>query len=228
MASDSELVRRAIDYAKSGDFGPQALATNLELARVAPANEGAWTRLSRCYLEGGQLDQATAALDAVLQLNPQNTIARSLQVEVTRRRVAATVPVSLRTRAPRAPRAPKVPRARERNASCNRRVWPRRVHNAWRACAGGRPRGTQCESRSARDGAQRARVRLQSCADPQPRGPERRSAVSPEHDQGGGAWPHPGMSSGRTVGASADAGIPVFDTMGTGCHVRWHRIQRRA
>jgi tetratricopeptide (TPR) repeat protein len=109
MLSASELQQRAIDYAKSGDFGPQALATNLELARVAPANEGAWTRLSRCYMEGGQLDQATAALDAVLQLNPQNTIARSLQVEVTRRRVAATAPVSPPPRA----RAAKVPRAKE-------------------------------------------------------------------------------------------------------------------
>jgi hypothetical protein len=37
-------------------------------------------------MELGQLDEATAALDAVLQLNPQNTIARNLQAEVTRRR----------------------------------------------------------------------------------------------------------------------------------------------
>jgi hypothetical protein len=114
MPSPTELQERAIDYAKSGDFGPQALATNLELARVAPANEGAWTRLSRCYLEGGRLDEATAALDAVLQINPQNTIARSLQVEVTRRRVAATVPVVVpRTRAPKA--APRTKAVKARN-----------------------------------------------------------------------------------------------------------------
>ena len=106
MPSAAELQQRAIDYAKHGDFGQQALETNLELTRVAPTNEGAWTRLSRCYLEGGQLDHATAALDAVLQLNPQNTIARSLQMEVTRRRVAATAPASTpRVRAARAPRA---------------------------------------------------------------------------------------------------------------------------
>jgi hypothetical protein len=86
MPSAPELQQRAIEFAKAGDFGPQALATNLELARLAPTNEGALTRLSRCYLEGGQLDEATATLDAVLQLNPTNTIARSLQIEVTRRR----------------------------------------------------------------------------------------------------------------------------------------------
>jgi tetratricopeptide (TPR) repeat protein len=92
MPSVQELQQRAIDFAKSGDFGPQALSTNLELAKLAPANEGALTRLSRCYLESGQLDAATATLDAALQINPQNTIARSLQVEVTKRR-AASMPV---------------------------------------------------------------------------------------------------------------------------------------
>jgi hypothetical protein len=100
MPSAAELQQRAIDYARTGDFGADALATNLELSRIAPTNEGAWTRLSRCYLESGQLDAATMALDTVLQLNPQNTIARSLQTEVTRRRMVAAAPV--RTRAPRA------------------------------------------------------------------------------------------------------------------------------
>ena len=90
MPSIPELQQRAIEYAKSGDFGAQALATNLELAKMAPTNEGALTRLSRCYMEGGQLDEATATLDAALQINPQNTIARSLQLEVTKRRVAST------------------------------------------------------------------------------------------------------------------------------------------
>ena len=103
MPSAAELQQRAIDYARTGDFGADALATNLELSRIAPTNEGAWTRLSRCYMESGQLDAATLALDTVLQINPQNSIARSLQTEVARRRMAASAPV--RTRAPRAPRA---------------------------------------------------------------------------------------------------------------------------
>lgn len=85
------LERRAIDYAKQGDFGPAARETNQELARLAPANIGAWTRLARCCLELGLLDEATAALDAALQLNPQNTIARNLQIEVSRRRAGPAV-----------------------------------------------------------------------------------------------------------------------------------------
>jgi hypothetical protein len=104
MSSAPELQQRAIEYAKAGDFGPQALATNLELAKLAPTNEGALTRLSRCYMEGGQLDEATVTLDAVLQLNPQNMIARSLQTEVTRRRIGSTVsikPKAVRERKPR-------------------------------------------------------------------------------------------------------------------------------
>jgi tetratricopeptide repeat protein len=101
MPSVSELQQQAIEYAKRGEFGEVALAANLELTRLAPANEGAWTRLSRCYLEGGQLDEATAALDAVLLINPLNSIARSLQMEVTRRRAAAFAPAP----APRARRS---------------------------------------------------------------------------------------------------------------------------
>jgi tetratricopeptide (TPR) repeat protein len=85
----AELQQKAIDYARSGDFGPHALETNRELTRIAPANEGAWTRLGRCLLESGQLDEATAALESALRLNPQNTIARNLQIEVTKRRAGA-------------------------------------------------------------------------------------------------------------------------------------------
>ena len=102
----ADLQQRAVEYARSGNFGPQALETNLELTRIAPANEGAWTRLARCYLEMGQLDEAAAALDAVLAVNAQNTIARNLQMEVTKRRVAVSAP-------------PETPRAR--SASSKRR-----------------------------------------------------------------------------------------------------------
>jgi tetratricopeptide (TPR) repeat protein len=110
MPSITDLQQRAIDYARSGDFGPQALATNLELAKLSPTNEGALTRLSRCYLEGGQLDEATAMLDAALQLNPQNTIARSLQMEVTKRRMARSGPAPS-ARQPRARSSSARPRA---------------------------------------------------------------------------------------------------------------------
>jgi len=98
MQTATELQERAIAYAREGTFSTPALEANLELTRLAPNNEGAWTRLARCYLEAGRLDEATAALDAVLQLNTQNSIARSLHGEFSRRRraaaaAAATVPV---------------------------------------------------------------------------------------------------------------------------------------
>ncbi len=101
-----QLQRRAIEFATSGNFGSDSLAANLELARLAPANEGAWTRLSRCYMEGGQLEEATGALDSVLAINPRNSIARSLMIEVNKRR-ASLLPVEPKVKATRA-RAPSV------------------------------------------------------------------------------------------------------------------------
>ena len=93
MATPAELQQRTVEYAKTGMFGAPALDANLELTRAAPDNEGGWTRLARCYMEAGRLDEATAALDAVLRLNTQNSIARSLQIEVTKRRIGATAAV---------------------------------------------------------------------------------------------------------------------------------------
>jgi tetratricopeptide (TPR) repeat protein len=92
VADILSLEQQAIDFAKRGDFGPDAKRANEELAERAPTNQGAWTRLARCCLELGQFDEAMAAIDAALQLNPQNTIARNLQGEVTRRRSPARGP----------------------------------------------------------------------------------------------------------------------------------------
>ncbi len=94
MPSPSDLQQRAVEFAKAGDFGARALEINRALTELSPSNEGAWTRLARCYMELGQLDEATSALEGALQVNPQNTIARNLQNEVTRRRVAATTPIA--------------------------------------------------------------------------------------------------------------------------------------
>jgi hypothetical protein len=57
-------------------------------------------------MELGQLDEAAAALDAALRVNPQNTIARNLQNDVTKRRIGVTAPVATgRTRTARTKRA---------------------------------------------------------------------------------------------------------------------------
>lgn len=97
--SVGSLEHRAIELARRGDFSIDARTVNEEITRLAPSNQGAWTRLGRCCLELGQLDEATAALDAALQVNPQNTIARNLQIEVTRRRAGPVEAVAPRKRA---------------------------------------------------------------------------------------------------------------------------------
>lgn len=93
MAPTQSLEEQATDFARRGDFGVAARQVNEELTRVSPTNAAAWTRLGRCCLELGQLDEATAALEAALELNPQNTIASSLQQEVARRRAKLTAAV---------------------------------------------------------------------------------------------------------------------------------------
>jgi Tetratricopeptide repeat len=94
----ASLEQQAIDFAKRGDFGPDARTVNEQITALSPANQGAWTRLARCCLELGQLDDATAALDRALQLNPQNTIARNLHLEVSKRRAGPLVAVAPRRR----------------------------------------------------------------------------------------------------------------------------------
>jgi tetratricopeptide (TPR) repeat protein len=106
------LEQQAIDYARRGEFSADALRANEELTRLAPANQGAWTRLARCRLELGQLDEATAALESALHLNPQNTIARNLQIEVSKRREGPTHEGSKRDGGTARRRAPATPRAR--------------------------------------------------------------------------------------------------------------------
>ena len=114
------LEARAIEFARRGDFGADARSVNEELTRIAPTNEGAWTRLARCCMELGLLDDATAALDAALQLNPQNTIARNLHVEVSRRRSGVLDEMAPRRTAVRAPRAPRSTGSRPSTARSGR------------------------------------------------------------------------------------------------------------
>ena len=108
----SSLEQKAIDFARRGDFGTEAKQVNEELAGLAPDNQGAWTRLARCNIELGLLDDANAALEKVLQINPQNMIARSLLQESIRREVRlAPEPEPKRTR------SGKISKARKSSAS---------------------------------------------------------------------------------------------------------------
>jgi hypothetical protein len=110
----TSLEQKAIDFARRGDFGAEAKEVNEELTKLAPANQGAWTRLARCNIELGLLDDANAALETVLQLNPQNMIARSLLQESIRReiRMAPEAPAPKRGRGSKAKKAETVAAAR--------------------------------------------------------------------------------------------------------------------
>jgi tetratricopeptide (TPR) repeat protein len=82
----ADLTRRAIEYARRGDFGADALAANMQIATLAPQDENAWSRLGRCYAELQQFGAAEEALRLALALNPTNTVARNLLADVLRRR----------------------------------------------------------------------------------------------------------------------------------------------
>jgi hypothetical protein len=84
-----DLQQRAVELAKSNSFGGEALDVNLQITRDDPSNQGAWTRLARCYMEQRRFADAAGALATVLDLNPANTIAKSLLTEVTKRRAMA-------------------------------------------------------------------------------------------------------------------------------------------
>ena len=105
----TSLEQQAIAFARQGDFGAEARQVNEELTRIAPDNQGAWTRLARCNIELGLLDAANQALETVLRMNPQNTIARSLLQESIRRqvRLLPEEPKPKRASSTRAPRAPR-------------------------------------------------------------------------------------------------------------------------
>lgn len=84
-----DLQQRAVELARNNSFGSEALDLNLQITKSDPSNQGAWTRLARCYLEQRRFADAAGALATVLDLNPSNTIAKSLMTEVTKRRAMA-------------------------------------------------------------------------------------------------------------------------------------------
>lgn len=57
------------------DFGPEALELNRQLVAADPADTASRTRLARCYLQAGRLDEAEAEYREVLKGDPKNRIA---------------------------------------------------------------------------------------------------------------------------------------------------------
>jgi len=98
MAVDLKaLERRALDLMKQADFGPESIRVNAEIVELSPRDDGAWTRLGRCYLEQRQFDEAVSALRAALALNPAKTIATNLLAEVRKRRALTPTAVERAT-----------------------------------------------------------------------------------------------------------------------------------
>jgi len=91
MTATLELEAKAVDFAKRGDFGDDALEANLELTQQAPSNQGAWTRLARCYEAKGDLEKAEEAFRQALELNPRNSIALNRLREIGERRRARSI-----------------------------------------------------------------------------------------------------------------------------------------
>ncbi|MGE5361272.1 MAG: tetratricopeptide repeat protein [Bacteroidales bacterium] len=66
---------RARALAVAQDFGPEALGLNARLVAANPEDVASRTRLGRCYLEAGRLDEAEAEYREVLRRDPRNRIA---------------------------------------------------------------------------------------------------------------------------------------------------------
>ena len=143
--------------------------------RTTKARGRAWRAATS---EAGRLDDATAALDAVLQLNHQNSIARSLQVEVTKRRAAtrrAGQGVAARAREGEGAEA-----ASAKTPAPDRVLRPAGVRRRSRSSRPTRRLEVLGPAaRSAGDGGQRAAVRREGRRGAQPRRPFGRAAVSP-------------------------------------------------
>lgn len=66
---------RARALAIAQDFGAEALELNRQLVAGDPADVASRTRLARCHLQAGQLDEAEAEYREVLRLDAKNRIA---------------------------------------------------------------------------------------------------------------------------------------------------------
>jgi tetratricopeptide (TPR) repeat protein len=84
-----DLLRRALELARLGDFGAEAISVNAAITEHTPEDVSAWTRLGRCHLEQRNWDEATTALRTALRLKPTHTVATNLLNEVRTRRSQA-------------------------------------------------------------------------------------------------------------------------------------------
>ena len=89
----SSLQDRARSLAIAQDFGAEALELNRQLVAANPVDAASRTRLGRCYLEAGRLEEAEAEYREVLRLDPKNRIAAGGLEAVERKRHQGDVTV---------------------------------------------------------------------------------------------------------------------------------------
>jgi tetratricopeptide (TPR) repeat protein len=118
MSSAQDRVRA---LAIAQDFGALALELNRQLVESNPADLASRTRLGRCYLEAGRLEESEAEYREVLQADPKNRIAAGGLEAIERQRRAAELaaaglaaPVRRTERVQRVARAPRVRDAKPR------------------------------------------------------------------------------------------------------------------
>jgi tetratricopeptide (TPR) repeat protein len=95
--SINQLEQRALELMRQADFGDESVRINAAIVEHAPADEGAWTRLGRCYLEQRRFDEAVSALRSALAINPMKTVATNLLAEVRKQRALAPSAVARAT-----------------------------------------------------------------------------------------------------------------------------------
>jgi len=118
MSSPQE---RARELAVAQNFGPEALDLNKQLVSSNPADHASRTRLARCLLEAGHVEEAEAEYREVLRLDPKSRIAANgLEAIQQQRRRAELTAMGL-------PEVPTVSRAPRRAATSSA---PRPVESA--------------------------------------------------------------------------------------------------
>lgn len=106
MTIPPDVRARAMTLAVAQDFGDEALALNKRLVEADASDTASRTRLARCYLQAGKIDEADAEYREALRIDPRSRIAAGglEMVEALRH------PASAREERAHIPRAPRVRR----------------------------------------------------------------------------------------------------------------------
>jgi tetratricopeptide (TPR) repeat protein len=104
MSSPQE---RARELAVAQNFGPEALDLNRQLVSSNPGDLASRTRLARCLLEAGRVEEAEAAYREVLRFDPKSRIAANGIEAIQQQRRRAELSAMGLEEAPAVSRAPR-------------------------------------------------------------------------------------------------------------------------